>query len=170
MKTIKYLLHLVTKKTLMVLMGDFQQSSKAKTECCGLKEGWWGSGDIALFDFSWEFNFEERSGFQFHCRYRIWVDGFVGCLLAWLVCFFVCFEHERWLNKININLKTSGGASGWLSWLSIGLLILAQVMNPRSWERAPHQALCWAWNLLKIFSLYSTFCLSPLLIHTLSPK
>ena len=38
------------------------------------------------------------------------------------------------------------GAPGWLSQLSVWLLISAQVMIPGSWVRAPHQALRWAWK------------------------
>ena len=45
------------------------------------------------------------------------------------------------------------GASGWLSQLSIRLLILAQAMTPGSWDLAPHQSPYWAWSLLKILSL-----------------
>lgn len=45
------------------------------------------------------------------------------------------------------------GAPGWLSLLSIWLLILAQVMILESWDRAPHQALHRVWSLLKILSL-----------------
>ena len=40
-----------------------------------------------------------------------------------------------------------------LNLLSGWLLILPQVMIPGSWDRAPHRALHWAWNLLKILSL-----------------
>ena len=50
--------------------------------------------------------------------------------------------------------KTLGsGAPGWLSWLSIQLLVLAQVKTSGWWDRAQHQAPCWAWNLLEIQKL-----------------
>ena len=45
------------------------------------------------------------------------------------------------------------GAPGWFSWLSIWLLILAQVMIPGSWDRAQRQALRWVWNLLSLLLL-----------------
>ena len=45
------------------------------------------------------------------------------------------------------------GAPGWLSRLSIWLLILSQVMNSRLWDWTPHLALCCVWSLLKILSL-----------------
>lgn len=55
---------------------------------------------LHLDDFSENFNFEERQGSQFYCRYsRIWVHRLLGL--------FVCFEDESWLNKSNINLKSS---------------------------------------------------------------
>lgn len=40
----------------------------------------------------------------------------------------------------------------WLSQLSVGLLLLAQVKIPGSWDRALSQALCWAWSLLEMLS------------------
>ena len=49
--------------------------------------------------------------------------------------------------------KLPMGAPGWLSWLSVWLLISAQVMISGSWDRAPHRALPWAWTLLGILSL-----------------
>ena len=42
---------------------------------------------------------------------------------------------------------------GWLSWLSVWLLISAQVMISWSWDQAPHWVLCWLWSLLGILSL-----------------
>ena len=45
------------------------------------------------------------------------------------------------------------GAPGWLSWLSIQLLILAQVMTSGSRAQALHQALHSAKSLLEILSL-----------------
>ena len=41
---------------------------------------------------------------------------------------------------------------GWLSQLSIRLLVSAQVMISGSWHRAPRWALSGAWSLLKILS------------------
>ena len=45
------------------------------------------------------------------------------------------------------------GVPGWLSWLSVWLLILAPVMIPGLWDWAPCWAQRWAWSLLKILSL-----------------
>ena len=42
---------------------------------------------------------------------------------------------------VGIENKAGEGAPGWLSRLSVRLLISAQVMIPGSWDRAPHQAL-----------------------------
>ena len=42
---------------------------------------------------------------------------------------------------------------GWCRWLSIGLLVLAQVMISGSWDQVPCQALCSAWSLFEILSL-----------------
>ena len=58
------------------------------------------------------------------------------------------------------------GAPGWLSWLSVRHLILAQVRISQSWDQALHQALCWAWSLLGMCSL--SLSLSP--AHSLSKK
>ena len=44
------------------------------------------------------------------------------------------------------------GAPGWLSRLSIRILISAQAVISWLWDRAPHQALHWAWSLLGILS------------------
>ena len=47
------------------------------------------------------------------------------------------------LPRINIKKKMEQtGAPRWLSWLSIRLLILAQVMISRLWDWALHWALC----------------------------
>ena len=46
---------------------------------------------------------------------------------------------------------TSTGAPGWLSQPSIQLLVSALVMTSRN--RAPREAPCWEWSLLKILSL-----------------
>ena len=50
--------------------------------------------------------------------------------------------------KVYIHIKKVGEGAGWFSWLSVQLLILAQVMIPRSWDRALHSV----WSLLKILS------------------
>ena len=41
------------------------------------------------------------------------------------------------------------GGTWWLSWLSVWLLISAQVLTSRSWVQAPWWALYWVWSLLK---------------------
>ena len=54
------------------------------------------------------------------------------------------------MNKIRISTKRQKlpkkeeelGAPGWLSQVSIQLLILAQVMIPGSWDQVPCQAPC----------------------------
>ena len=56
------------------------------------------------------------------------------------------------------------GAPGWLSQVSIWLLISVPVMIPGSWDWAPCRASYWVWSLLKILS----FPLPLLLPHTLS--
>ena len=43
-------------------------------------------------------------------------------------------------------------ASGWLSWLSVQLLISAWGMIPGSWDWALCWAPCWVWSLLGILS------------------
>ena len=53
-----------------------------------------------------------------------------------------------------------------MAWLSIQLLILSQVVIPRSWNPALHWALHWVCSLLKILSL--SLCLSPPLMLALS--
>ena len=59
-----------------------------------------------------------------------------------------------------VNLKRKRlGAPGYLSQLSIRLLILAQVMISGSWDWAPCWALPWAWSMLEI--LLPSFTLSP---------
>ena len=52
------------------------------------------------------------------------------------------------------------GASGWLRWLSVRLLISAQVVKSGSWDQAPLSALCWVWNCWG-FSPSPSLCLSP---------
>ena len=58
------------------------------------------------------------------------------------------------------------GAPGWLSPLSIRLLIWAQVMIPGLGDRGPPGALCWAWSLFKILSLLLPLSLVPSLKKT----
>ena len=55
------------------------------------------------------------------------------------------------------------GAPGWLSWLSVWLLILAQDMIPGSWDRALRQAPRWEYSLLKTLSLSLSLCPLPCL-------
>jgi len=50
--------------------------------------------------------------------------------------------------------KVISGAPGWLSWLSVRLLILVQVVISGSWDQAPHWVLCSMGVCLR-------FCLSP---------
>ena len=45
------------------------------------------------------------------------------------------------------------GASGWLSWLGIGLLVLALVVISWLWDQTLSPTLCSVRNLLEIFSL-----------------
>ena len=56
-------------------------------------------------------------------------------------------------NKGSFLKKNSLGTHGWLSQLSIRLLISAQVMIPGSWDGALHLAQHRVWRLLKILSL-----------------
>jgi len=56
------------------------------------------------------------------------------------------------------------GVLGWLSRLSNRLLILAQVMISRSWDRAPHRTSCSVESLFEILSLPLPL---PLLVHSL---
>ena len=52
-----------------------------------------------------------------------------------------------------LQIKTTvRGTPGWLSWLSVQLLISTQVMIPGSWDLAPGWAPSWACTLLKILS------------------
>ena len=59
-------------------------------------------------------------------------------------------------------------AAGWLSRLSVRVLIPVQVVIPGLWDQAPPRALSRTWDLLKILSL--SFYSSPLLVHSLSKK
>ena len=59
-----------------------------------------------------------------------------------------CFEFSSW------------GAPWWLNWLSVQLLILAQVMLSQFVDWALHWALCWQCGACLGFSLFS-LCPSP---------
>ena len=62
-----------------------------------------------------------------------------------------CSCHCDWdFHHIFTFTKSTLGEPGWLSLLSIWLLILAQVMILGSWDRTPHQVLCMgsAWDSL----------------------
>ena len=79
-------------------------------------------------------------------------------------------DHNTWRLK-NILLKNKWvGAPGWLSWLSIQLLISVQVMISPSWDGAPGCALCWAWSLLKILFLCPSPACTYALSHSLSKE
>ena len=67
--------------------------------------------------------------------------------------------HQRCCSKIRI-----WWAPGWLSQLNIRLLISAQVMISRLWDRARYRAQCLGGSLLKIFSSPS-LSPSPLLLN-----
>ena len=56
---------------------------------------------------------------------------------------------------------------GWLSQLSVWLLVSAQVIISGLWDWAPHQALWWGRSLLEILSL--SLC-SSMQVHALSNK
>ena len=63
------------------------------------------------------------------------------------------YDHFHLIPKETKTEVTEVGAPEWLSWSSVQLLISAQVTIPGSWDQALHQALYWAWSLLKILSL-----------------
>ena len=65
----------------------------------------------------------------------------------------------QWNSGNNLNCQRFG-APGWLSWLSIRLLIWAQVMISRSWDRAPRWTPSRAWSLLGILSFSPAWSLS----------
>ena len=57
-------------------------------------------------------------------------------------------RHSTSLATAEMQFKTTmRGLRGWLSWLSVQLLISAQVMIPESWDQVPEL------NLLEILSL-----------------
>ena len=59
-----------------------------------------------------------------------------------------------WLPVYQIfHKKYDFGIPGWLSWLSLQLLISAQVMILELWDWAPSWALHWAWTLLRVLFL-----------------
>ena len=53
------------------------------------------------------------------------------------------------------------GVPGWLSQLSIRLLISAQVMIPGLWDQSLCWALCCVWSLLRIFPMPLSLPLRP---------
>ena len=84
-----------------------------------------------------------------------------GCLstvspTAFLVILFLILTNrigEKWYHCVLLicisiimseikDLRAILRVPGWLSQLRIGLLILAQIMNPGPWDQAPRQALC----------------------------
>ena len=65
-----------------------------------------------------------------------------------------------WSDSIQHYKIWHSGAPGWLSGLSVQLLISAQVMIPGLWDWAPCWALHWAWSLLKVPPTLS-LCPSP---------
>ena len=74
--------------------------------------------------------------------------------------FFRCYCELscQMLSKYSL-LKVHFRGPGWLSQLSVQLLIYAQVVIPESWDQVLRLALHWAWRLLGILSL--SFCPSP---------
>ena len=87
-----------------------------------------------------------------------------GLVLSSLFCSIIdCLDYGVFIISLEIDrvsppvlfffFKNFLGAPGWLSWLNTQLLISAQVMIPRLWDRAPHQAPHVALSLLKILSL-----------------
>ena len=77
------------------------------------------------------------------------------------VCLFVCFFKRRvcgvrislnFLAKFQHCLKKRKGAPGWLSQLSIWLLILTQVIISGLWDQPPCWAPTWVGSLLEILS------------------
>ena len=63
---------------------------------------------------------------------------------------------------LELQIEVLFGAPGWLSWISIRLLISAQVIISGSWDLALCQAPHSARSLLDILSLSLPLCLSPL--------
>ena len=63
-----------------------------------------------------------------------------------------------------------GGGTWGLHWLSIPVLISAQVMISGLWDGALHQALPWAWSLLQTLSLPLPLPPPPLLSPSLKNK
>ena len=64
-----------------------------------------------------------------------------------------CMETIGFL-RIGLLLKSreNRGVPGWLSWMSVGLLVSAEVMISGSWDGARPQAWCSAGSLLKFLS------------------
>ena len=66
----------------------------------------------------------------------------------------ILFRYNMYMPSILIHLKMSIiGMPGWLSWLSLWLLILVQVMTSEPWDWIPHWALHSAGKLHEILSL-----------------
>ena len=62
--------------------------------------------------------------------------------LPMIETYFLSFKDIPYLlhSSQHFLLQLFVGMPGWLSWLSIQLFILAQVMIPESWDQAPHRA------------------------------
>lgn len=58
---------------------------------------------------------------------------------------------------------------GWVSWVSISLLISVQVMISQWWDQTTWRVLAWAWDLLRILSLLPSLALSHSLFLCPSP-
>ena len=68
-------------------------------------------------------------------------------------CFSLCPHPLMLRNKYNLKKKKETfGVPGWHSWLSVQLLVSAQVMVSGSGDQALHWALHSSWSLLKMFS------------------
>ena len=86
----------------------------------------------------------------FHC---MWQFLRAGPEVSFFLVFVFLMTLSIHMGSINIYMLVIPEAPTWLSQLSIGLLISAQVMIPGWWHRAPHPALHWVWSPLKILSL-----------------
>ena len=92
-----------------------------------------------------------------------------------LSCFFfiITYVPRNEITKIIPSMSKIGvkyRARGWLSWFSIQLLILAQVVISGLWDGALCQVLCSAGSRLDILSLCSSPCLLTLSQINLSFK
>ena len=86
-----------------------------------------------------------------HLRKRRHIQGHIAIKYWW------CVQNPGILVLELVIL----GTPGWLSQLSIRLLILTQVM----WDRAPCRAPCWVWSLFKILCPLSLY---PLPLHKMN--